>query len=62
MIVAPILIFGFLFIVPLIDRPQPGKPRSRVVVILALLVLAFYVGGIVYGVFAPQKAHLGMNM
>jgi quinol-cytochrome oxidoreductase complex cytochrome b subunit len=62
MIVAPILIFGFLFIVPLIDRPRPGKPRSRVVVILAILVVTFYVGGIIYGVFAPQKAHLGMNM
>lgn len=62
MIVAPILIFGFLFIVPLIDRPRPGKPRSRIVVILALLMVTFYVGGIIYGVFAPQKAHLGMNM
>ncbi len=62
MVFAPIVIFGFLFLVPLIDRPREGRPRSRVVTGLALLVVTFYVGGIIYGFFAPQMSHLGMKM
>jgi ubiquinol-cytochrome c reductase cytochrome b subunit len=62
MVIAPIVIFGFLFLVPFIDRPREGHPRNRLVTVLALLLLAFYVGGIIYGFFAPQKAHLGMQM
>ena len=60
MIAAPIIIFGFLFIVPLIDRPREGHGRPRLVMALALVLLALYVGGIIYGVFAPHKQHLGM--
>jgi ubiquinol-cytochrome c reductase cytochrome b subunit len=60
MIVAPIVIFGFLFIVPLIDRPREGHGRPRLVMALALVLLALYVGGIAYGVIAPHKQHLGM--
>ena len=60
MVVAPIIIFGFLFIIPLIDRPRNGVGRHRVVTAAALIMLALYVGGIVYGVFAPQQQHMGM--
>lgn len=63
MVVAPIVIFGFLFLVPLIDRPRtPSQPRPRLVTALALLIMVFYVGGIIYGFFAPQMSHLGMKM
>ncbi len=62
MIFAPIVIFGFLFLVPLIDRPREGRPRPRFVTAIALLILVFYVGGIIYGFFAPQMSHLGMKM
>lgn len=61
MVIAPIIIFGFLFLVPFLDRPR-DNPRPRLVTALALLVLAFYVGGIIYGFFAPQMSHLGMKM
>jgi hypothetical protein len=27
---------------------------------LGLLMVALYIGGIIYGVFAPMKQHLGM--
>ena len=37
----------------------PARARARAV---ALLVMAFYVGGIIYGFFAPQMSHLGMKM
>jgi ubiquinol-cytochrome c reductase cytochrome b subunit len=62
MVFAPIVIFGFLFLVPLLDRPREGRPRSRLVTGLALLIVTFYVGGIIYGFFAPQMSHLGMKM
>ena len=62
MIFAPIVIFGFLFLVPLIDRPREGRPRPRLVTAFALLILVFYVGGIIYGFFAPQMSHFGMKM
>lgn len=61
MILAPLVLFGFLFLVPLLDRPSDehvGRPRW--VFGLAFLVLVLYLGGIVYGVFAPQTQHLGM--
>ncbi|HKV52792.1 MAG TPA: cytochrome b N-terminal domain-containing protein [Gemmatimonadaceae bacterium] len=60
MVVAPIIIFGFLFIIPLLDRPRPGRERPRWLVMVTIFVLALYVGGIVYGFFAPHKQHLGM--
>jgi quinol-cytochrome oxidoreductase complex cytochrome b subunit len=62
MVVAPIVIFGFLFLVPLLDRPRAGQPRPRLVTGIALLIMVFYVGGIIYGFFAPQMSHLGMKM
>lgn len=69
MIVAPIVLFGFLVVVPFLDRGHHHvrddgshelTPRSRWLMSLALLMLLLYVGGILYGVFAPQKQHLGM--
>lgn len=61
MILAPLALFGFLLLVPLLDRPrdEPGR-RPAWLVGLALLVLALYVSGILYGVFAPQMQHIGM--
>jgi quinol-cytochrome oxidoreductase complex cytochrome b subunit len=61
MILAPLVLFGFLFLVPLLDRPRDEQSRrSPWLFGVALLVLALYIGGILYGVFAPQIQHLGM--
>ena len=60
MIIAPIVIFGFLFLVPLLDRPREAGGRPRWLLAVAMILLALYVSGIVYGFFAPQKQHLGM--
>lgn len=60
MIVAPFVIFGFLFIIPLLDRPQEGAGRPRWLTASALVMLTLYVTGIIYGVFAPLQQHLGM--
>ena len=71
MMVAPLILFGFLAVVPLLDRghhrlagdgSHEVTPRSRWLLTIALILLVLYVGGIIYGVFAPQKEHLGMNM
>lgn len=60
MVIAPAVIFGFLFLVPLLDRRRGDSERARWVLGLAVLILVLYLGGIVYGVFAPQMQHLGM--
>lgn len=60
MVIAPIIIFGFLFIIPLVDRPREGHPRHGLLTIVSLIMLSLYVGGIIYGVFAPQQQHMGM--
>ena len=70
MVFAPLVLFGFLFLVPLLDRGghpageghghESGRARPRWLLGLAVLLLLLYVGGIVYGVFAPQMEHLGM--
>lgn len=61
MILAPLVIFGFLAVVPVLDRGHVrGAARPRWLMALAVLMLFLYVGGIFYGVFAPQKQHLGM--
>lgn len=61
MVIAPAILFGFLAAVPLLDRGDHSHHRPpRLLLALGLLVLAFYIGGIVYGVFAPMKQHLGM--
>jgi len=61
MILAPLVLFGFLAVVPLLDRGHhEGAERPRWVLGLAVVMLLLYVGGILYGVFAPQMQHLGM--
>lgn len=61
MVVAPVILFGFLAAVPLLDRRDYSYDRPpRLLLALGLLMLLLYVGGIFYGVFAPMKQHLGM--
>ena len=61
MVIAPAVLFGFLAVVPLLDRRDHGHHRPpRLLLALGLLMVALYIGGIVYGVFAPMKQHLGM--
>ena len=59
MLLAPVVLFGFLFAVPLLDR-RSNQSRPRWLSVVALLLLALYVAGIIYGIFAPQMQHLGM--
>lgn len=59
MLLAPLVLFGFLALVPLLDRFDSARPaRPRWVSALALLVLVLWLGGIIYGVFAPQMQHI----
>ena len=61
MILAPVVLFGFLFAVPFLDRfRKEGHRRPHWLTGLAILTLALYLGGIVYGIFAPQMKHIGM--
>ncbi len=61
MVIAPVVLFGFLAAVPLLDRRDHGHHRPpRLLLALGLVMLALYVGGIIYGVFAPLKQHMGM--
>jgi len=61
MILAPLVLFGFLFVVPLLDRTHDEHTaRPRWLFGLAVLILLLYVGGIIYGLFAPQVQHIGM--
>lgn len=62
MVVGPAVLFGFLFLVPFLDRAgdehahQSNRPRWLAVIAVLLLVL--YVGGIIYGALAPQMQHI----
>ena len=58
MIFAPVVIFGFLFVVPLIDRPKGDRPRSKVVTAAGVIMVTLYVGLIIYGAIAPQQQHM----
>ena len=61
MVVAPVILFGFLAAVPLLDRRDHGHHRPPPLLLaLGLGMLALYVGGIIYGFFAPLKQHMGM--
>lgn len=59
MVIAPLVLFAFLFLVPVLDgREHAARPRW--VVALAILMLALFAAAFVYGVFAPKMQHLGM--
>lgn len=61
MLFAPVILFGFLFAVPLLDRGNHETTvRPRWLTAAAVLMLVLYIGGIAYGVIAPQKEHMGM--
>lgn len=61
MILGPLVLFGFLFVVPLLDRTHDEQTRRpRWLSALAVVILLLYVGGILYGLFAPQVQHIGM--
>lgn len=61
MLLAPMVLFGFLFVVPFLDRPRDeATARPGWLTGLAVLMLALYVGGILYGAYAPQMQHIGM--
>lgn len=60
MVFAPVVLFGFIAAIPLLDRGAHDAPRPKWLTMVALVMLGLYVGGIVYGVFAPQMQHLGM--
>ena len=59
MVLAPLALFVFLFLVPVFDgRDERARPRWFAA--LAILILALFAAAFVYGVFAPQMQHLGM--
>lgn len=61
MIAAPAALFGFLFLVPLLDRrPEERGGRRPWVLVLGIALGALLVGALVYGALAPQVQHLGM--
>jgi ubiquinol-cytochrome c reductase cytochrome b subunit len=61
MILAPVVLFGFLFAIPFLDRPrEENRGRPGWLTGLGIVMLALYIGGIIYGVFAPQMQHIGM--
>ena len=57
MLIAPLVLFGFLAVVPWLDR-VPEAQRPRWLTVLALIMLVFWLGGIIYGYFAPQQQHI----
>jgi quinol-cytochrome oxidoreductase complex cytochrome b subunit len=61
MIVAPALLFGFLLLVPIVDRRSPDEGgRPRWLFGLFSLFGALYVLALIYGAFAPVQPHIGM--
>ena len=57
MILAPLVLFAFLFAVPLLDRRAGNRPPNWLMVVASIL-LVLYVGGIIYGALAPQMQHI----
>jgi ubiquinol-cytochrome c reductase cytochrome b subunit len=59
MILAPLVLFAFLFLVPVFDgRHERARPRWFAA--LAILIVVVFAAAFAYGVFAPQMQHLGM--
>jgi ubiquinol-cytochrome c reductase cytochrome b subunit len=59
MILAPLVLFAFLFLVPVLDK-RIDTQRPRWFLALAIVVLALFGAAFVYGIFAPRIQHLGM--
>ncbi len=62
MILAPAILFAFIFLLPLLDRRGSASRRPLWLTALAVLLLAAWVGALLYGALGPRKAHLGMGM
>jgi ubiquinol-cytochrome c reductase cytochrome b subunit len=60
MMLAPGVLFGFLALVPLIDR-GPGV-ASRVMRIAGVVLLVVLIGASIYAAIAPSQSHLEMGM
>ena len=60
MLIAPAVLFGFLALVPVADRPGGRLVALTRWTGVALLVLL--VAGIVYAAVAPGESHLNMPM
>ena len=60
MMVAPVVLFGFLALVPVVDR-GPG-PLRRVVRIAGVLLLLALIGASIYAAVAQSQSHLEMGM
>jgi quinol-cytochrome oxidoreductase complex cytochrome b subunit len=60
MLLAPGILFGFLALVPLIDR-RPG-PASRAIRVLGVVLLVGLIAASIYAAFAPAQSHLDMGM
>lgn len=60
MLLAPVVVFGFLFLVPLIWGRRHEDRHSRSLLVIAVLIAGLYIGGILYGVFAERQQHIGM--
>ncbi len=61
MILGPSLVFGFLLLVPWIDRKEPaGSLGRRICAAVGIVLLAGAIGLSVYAAVAPGQQHLGM--
>lgn len=61
MLFAPVILFGFLVVIPFLDRGEhQTSTRPKWLTAAAIFMVVLYVGGILYGFVAPQQQHLGM--
>lgn len=56
-IIGPLVLFGILAVVPFLDRTHEAR-RPRLLTALGLILLVFWLGGIIYGYFAPTQQHI----
>ena len=60
MLLAPAVLFGFLALVPVLDRRD--GPLARVIRVAGVVLLVLMIAAIVYAALAPAQVHLDMNM
>jgi len=60
MLVAPAVVFGLLYLVPLLDRGPEERRRPRWFALLCAAAAAAFVVALLYGAVAPREPHLGM--